>query len=269
MLRSVRRAAARVKFVRDIYLAWNLAMSLFLRDLRGKYRRSMLGHAWAILQPLMFLGLWILLRSFFGIKQTQMPYAILLFGGMIPWSLFAGIINGSTPAIVSNSGIIKKMSVQREIFLGANTLSVLLDVLIMSLIFIVLLAYYRITPGWNILWAPFFLLLFGLFGFSIGLFVAAFGVFRSDITIVVTYILQIWMFLNPIIYPTEMVPENLRTFYYLNPTVPLLEGFRNAVVLNLAPDGISLIYSIVAIVVSLLISWPLFRRRAAYFADEL
>lgn len=266
---GLRQRAAATEWIRDVYLAYNLAISLFLRDLRGRYRRSMLGHAWAILQPLMFLGLWITIRSFFGIRDSKIPYPLLIFSGMIPWNFFQGIINGSTPAIMNNAGIIKKINIDREIFLIVNVLNMIFDMLMMILLFSLMLLYYRADIGLNLLWAPLYLLLMGLLGFAVGMFVSAFGIFKSDITMAFTYVLQIWMFLNPIIYSVESVPAKYRFLYYLNPTVPLIEGFRNSVVLNQGPDWIHLMSGVVFILATLAIAWPLFRKRAAFFADDL
>ena len=246
-----------------------MANALFQRDLKGKYRRSMLGHAWAILQPMMFLGLWITIRSFFGIKDTKIPYPILIFSGMIPWNFFMGIINGSTSTLLSNAGIIKKINIDREIFLLVNVMNSLFDMLMMLLLFTVMMIYYGIVPGWNALWAPLYLFLFGLLGFSVGMLISSYGIFKNDITLAFTYILQIWMFLNPIIYPLETVPARIRFYYLLNPTVPILESFRNSIVLNQPINWKYVLYSTCFTIISLLISWPLFRRRAAFFADEL
>lgn len=244
--------------------------SLAERDIKARYRRSALGHVWVVLQPLLMMSIWLIMRSFFSIPSNGAPYVVFVYSGMVLWSYFSNIINNCAPSISSNAGIIKKIKVPREIFLLAAVTTATFD-LIMSLgILGIVMAIYDVGFTPMLLMLPYFIIFTSILGLAVGMVISAIGIFKSDIIMATNFLLQIWMFLTPIVYPLTSVPEEWRRLYsFVNPMVGLIDGFKNIVVFAKLPDWSSLTSASLFTLILLYFAWPFFRRRAQYFADVM
>lgn len=248
---------------------FNLLWALVLRDLRTRYRRSVLGPLWAIIQPLALMIMFTVIRNFIKISSDGLPYVLFSYTALIPWQFFSSAITRSGPSIMTNASILKKIALPREVFPLAELITALFDMLISGAILAGMMLYYRVQMSWSLLWLPLLVLLLGVLAFAVSLFISALGTFKSDFLLAAPFLLQVWLYATPIIYPLSSVPERWRSLYQLNPTVGLIEGFRSVLLRSSSPDlglvGISALGSLLALAVA----WPLFRRMSQYFADVL
>ncbi len=248
---------------------WLLIYTLAKRDIQVRYRRTIAGFFWAILDPLFYLGVFAILRSFLGISSGKMPYLIFTFSGLIPWTLFLSIVNGCTPSILTNSGILKKMKLPKELFLLVAAITAIFDFFMALIVMAIMMIIFSVPFTWQLLWLPLLLGLMVIFALGMGMWITANGIFHRDYMKISAYVFQFLFFLSPIIYPIEQVPQNLRFFYSLNPFVGLLSGFRNVLGAGKMPDFILLGYALPTIIVVFLLGWSAFRQKSPYFPDVL
>ncbi len=240
-----------------------------MRDVAARYRRSWLGLGWAVLQPLVLMVLFSLLRNFISIPSDGLPYMVFSYTALIPWTFLTSSIHTCGSSIISNATVIKKVAIPREVFPLAAVVTALFDMIIAGLILAGMLFWFRIEISWNLLWLPALILLTAGLAFGAGMFVAGFGTFRHDFILLTPFVLQGWLYLTPVIYPLSAVPEGWRTLYALNPMVGLIEGFRNVILQASPPPITELSYSAGVIVLMMMLAWPLFRWLSQYFADVL
>lgn len=254
---------------RKLRHAWNLLWALTGRDVKARYRRSFLGPLWAVIQPFFLMVVFTAIRGFVDIPSDGIPYPIFSFSVLVPWTFFATGVTQAGPSVLSNAGILKKMAVPREIFPLAAILTAAFDMLMAGLVLAGMMLWYRVPVGWSLLWLSVLVGLTGLFAWGMGMCLAALGVFRRDFLLAGGFLMQLWLYATPIIYPLSSVPEQWRTLYCLNPMVGLLEGFRSILARGLAPDLGLLLLALPGIALALLVGWPLFRTMSQYFADVL
>jgi len=240
-----------------------------MRELKGRYRRSLLGPAWAIIQPLFYMVIFTFIRGVLNISSEGVPYVIFTYSALVPWTLFSNGVTRCGPSVSSNAGILKKIAIAREVFPVADVVVSLVDFLISSLILVGMMIWFRVPVGWSLLWLPVLVLLTALLTLGVGMAVAALGTYRHDIIFALPFLMQFWLLATPIMYPLGNVPERWKFLYSLNPMVGIIEGFRQAMVKGMAPDLGLLAVSLLGIVVLWLVAWPLFRYMSQYFADVL
>lgn len=239
------------------------------RDIKIRYKQTVLGSMWAILQPFMAM---IIFTVFFGglakIPSDGIPYPIFAYAALLPWTLFSESIVRSTNSMVVNAHIIKKVYFPRVALPISCVISPLLDFAIAFIILIFLMVYYGIVPTWNIVWLPAFILLAVVTALGIGLWTSAFNVLYRDFQFVVPFMIQMWMFASPIAYPASLVPSSYQLLYGLNPMSGVIEGFRWTLLGANAPSAIILVSTTISIII--LISGAfVFRRLQRTFADEV
>ena len=247
----------------------NLLWALVARDVRARYRRSILGPAWAILQPLFLMVVFTILRGFVDIPSDGIPYVIFSYSALVPWTFFANAVNNCGPSILSNAGILKKMAVRREIFPLAAVVTASFDLLMSGIVMAGMMIWFRVPVGWSLLWLPILILMTGGLALPVGMFLASLGTFRRDFLLAGTFLMQLWLYTTPIIYPLSSVPERWRSLYVLNPMVGILEAFRAILARGAAPDLALLAWAVPGIVLAWVVAWPLFRVLSQYFADVL
>jgi lipopolysaccharide transport system permease protein len=214
----------------------------------------------------------LIFTLFFGtlakIPSDGIPYPIFAYAALLPWTLFAESITRSTNSMVMNANIIKKVYFPRMALPISSVLSPLMDFALAFLILIALMVYYGKMPTLNIIWLPVFILMTIITSLGIGLWLSALNAMYRDFQYVVPFMVQIWMFASPVVYPASMVPESYRLLYGLNPMAGDIEGFRWALVGTNAPGPV--IYVSAAISLLLLISGAFFfRRMQKTFADQV
>ena len=253
------------KFNRFLTLTW----ALVCREITTRYRRSILGPLWAIIQPLILMLVFTLLRGVISIPSEGVPYVIFSYSALVPWTFFTSSINRCGPSILSNGSLIKKIDMPREVFpLSAITTS-FFDFMMSSIVLVGMMVYFKVQFSFMLIWLPILLLTTSVLAFGIGMFISSIGCFKRDIIIATPFIAQIWLFATPVIYPTSSVPQKWLWLYKINPMVGIIEGFRNVLVKGQSPNLELLFYSLVITLFVLLFSWPLFRWLSQYFADVL
>ncbi len=247
----------------------SLLRALTYRDITSRYRKSLLGPAWALIQPLVYMVIFTFIRGVTNISNEDIPYPVFTFAALVPWTFFSNAVIRSAPSIVSNANIIKKISVPREVFPLSAVLTSLFDFFMAGTVLALLMAYYRISIGLALLWLPVLLLITAILAFSIGMFLASFGTFKRDLVMGSTILMQFWLFTSPIMYPLSQVPDKWKTLYMMNPVVGLIEGYRNIFLKAAPPPAEPFFWSVVVTLIILAITWPLFRWISQYFADVL
>lgn len=238
------------------------------RDIKVRYKQTILGGAWAVIQPFFTM---VVFSIFFGklakIPSEGIPYPVFSLAGLVPWAFFANGMNQASTSLVGNSNLIKKVYFPRLAMPLASVLSGLVDFTLAFLMLIGLILYYGIIPTINVVWLPFFVMLAFITSLGVSLWLSAMYVEFRDIRHVVPFLTQIWLFATPIAYPSSLLSEPWRTVYGINPMVGVVEGFRWALLnTQTAPGPMIIVSSTVAVV--LLISGAFyFRRMEKNFAD--
>lgn len=245
----------------------NLTKALVYREITTRYRRSILGPMWAIIQPLVLMVVFSLLRGVIDIPSDGVPYIIFSYSALVPWTFFTSSINRCGPSILSNGSLIKKIDIPREVFPLSAIATSFFDFMMSGIVLAGMLLYFKVPFTSMLLWLPILLLTTSILAFAIGMFIASIGCFKRDIIIATPFIIQIWLFATPVIYPTSSVPEKWMWLYKINPMVGIIEGFRNVLIKGQCPNMELLVYALIITSVCLVVAWPLFRWLSQYFAD--
>ncbi|RYX82797.1 ABC transporter permease [bacterium] len=245
-------------------LLWFMAM----RDVQVRYKQTVLGAAWAIIQPVMSMIVFSIFFGKFGkIPSDGLPYPVFAYTALLPWQLFANTLGQASNSLISNTNLLTKVYFPRLIIPLSAALSGLVDFCIAFVVLLGLMAYFHIVPGWGIVFLPLLLLFAITAALAIGFWLCALNVQYRDVRYVVPFLTQLWMFATPVAYPASMVPEKYRLFYALNPMTGVVEGFRWALLggkgISLPIMGMSLLATLLLLVGGLFY----FRRFEASFAD--
>jgi len=218
---------------RELWQYRELLRFLVVRDIKVRYKQTMLGGLWAILQPFMNM---VVFTIFFGhlakIPSDQLPYPIFVYTALLPWQFFSGGIGSSGNSLVANSHLISKVYFPRMIIPAASLGAGCLDFLIAFILLIVMMIYYGISPGIGILLFPILMTLVAVAALGVGMILAALNVAYRDFRYVIPFLVQFWLFATPVIYPVSIVPKQWRWLINLNPMAGLITGIRSSL-LNL------------------------------------
>ena len=242
------------------FLAW--------RDIKVRYKQTVLGAAWAIVQPFFTM---VVFSLFFGklakVPSDGIPYPIFAYAALVPWTFFANGLNQSSNSLVGSANLIKKVYFPRLVVPIASVISGVFDFILAFLVLLGMMLYYGIFPKANIVWLPFLLLLTLTTSLGVGLWLSALNVQFRDVRYTVPFLTQFWLFATPIAYPSSLLSQPWRTLYGINPMVGVVEGFRWALLgTDTAPGPIMIVSSLVAL--ALLIGGAYyFRRLEKSFAD--
>jgi lipopolysaccharide transport system permease protein len=257
--------------VRQVVARRELLLALVERDLRVRYKQTILGVLWAVIPPLMLM---VVFNIFFGrlakMPSEGFPYPVFVYAGLLPWTYFSAVISASTTSITASHTIIAKVAFPREILPWVPIVGSGVDFLVSAVIFAGLLAFYGVGVAWTAIFVIPLLLLQIVFMASMSLLFAAFNVYFRDVRYLVPYALQLWLFTSPVIYSARTVPEWLRPFYLvLNPMATIIDGYRQVVLRQSLPD-FGLIGVLAAITVGLLvIAYVIFKRAERHFVDVI
>lgn len=251
----------------DLWAYRELLYLLIWRELKARYKQTVMGVAWVIMQPLMTT---IIFTIFFSklarIESDGIPYPIFAYAGLLPWSFFASSVTNSSSSLVANAPLITKVYFPRLILPGATIGARLVDFAVAFVLLIGMMIYYNVALTLNILMLFPLIVLVTLLALGVGMWTAALNVRYRDVGVALPVALQLWMFASPILYPLSLVPEKYRAVYMLNPMVGITEGFRSAL-FGLAFNRRALIFSVVVMLVLLVYSAYVFRRMEKSFAD--
>jgi lipopolysaccharide transport system permease protein len=238
-----------------------------LRDVKIRYKQTALGFLWAIIQPLFLM---VVFTLFFGnlakVPSDGIPYPLFTFAALIPWTLFAEGITRSTTSMVSNANIMTKVYFPRLIMPISGILSPLVDFAVAFVILILMMAYYGFVPTIAIVLLPAFILLALLTSLAVGLWLSALNVKYRDFQYTIPFLIQLWLFASPVVYPVSMLPQSWQYVYALNPMVGVIEGFRWALLGSKPPEALILV-SVGVVIILLIGGLFYFKRMEQYFAD--
>jgi len=238
------------------------------RDVKVRYKQTALGVAWAVLQPFFTM---VVFSLFFGglakVPSDGVPYPIFAYTGLLPWTFFAHGVTQSANSLVTNANLVNKVYFPRMAIPIAAVLSGLADLLPAFVVLIGMMFYYGIVPSTQIIWLPAFMLLATIAALGVGIGLAAINVHFRDVRHTVPFLVQSWLFLTPIAYPSSLVPEPWKALYALNPMVGVVEGFRWALLATEPAPGPILWISAAAAIVVLVATALYFRRLERTFAD--
>ncbi len=246
---------------------FNLLITLVLRDFQVRYAQSVLGWAWAILQPLALMLTFTFLQRFLHINTGGVPYPIFVLAALLPWSFFSTAVTQASHSLVSNTNLIKKVHLPRALFPAAAVVTALVDFLVSLLLLFSLLLYYHQPLSAKLLMLPLLLVPTLLFALGLGLLTSGLMVFARDLRFALPFILQLAMYVSPVLYSAQAVPEKYQTYFRLNPVVPTIEGFRAVILHNQWPDMAGFFQAALMTVFLLFIFYWGFRKSEKVFAD--
>jgi lipopolysaccharide transport system permease protein len=271
-VRSVTLIRARTGlFDLDLNSVWQYRELLYFlvwRDVKVRYAQAALGTGWTIVQPLIAVAIFtVVFHLFAKLPSDGLPYPVFAMAAVLPWTYFSEAARRSAFGLVGDADLVKKVYFPRLIIPLANIVSPLIDFAITLLVLIAFMAWYGIALSPNVLFLPIFVVMAMALGLSIGLWLGPINVRFRDVMHTLPFVLQIWMYATPIVYPLSMVPERWQTLYALNPTVGLIEGFRWALLGHGTLNATALLLSAVIIPAALFGGLVWFRRAERSFAD--
>lgn len=255
--------------LRDLWEYREILYFLVWRDIKVRYRQTVIGAVWAVIQPLMTMVVFsVFLGGLAKVPSDGVPYPIFAFAALVPWAFFASGLTLSANSLVASGHLITKVYFPRLLVPLGRVLSVLPDIGLSFAVLIAMVFWYgflRLDAG--LLWLPVLALLALITAFGVGLWLSALNVQYRDVQHAVPFLVQIWFFATPIAYPASLLQEPWRTIYGLNPLVGVVEGFRWALLGSGRPPGLPLILSTVAALLLLVSGAFFFRRVERTFAD--
>jgi len=254
--------------LKELWEYRELLYFLTWRDVKVRYKQTVLGAAWAIIQPFFMM---VVFSLFFGrlarVPSDGIPYPVFAFCALLPWQLFAHALTESSNSLVANERLITKVYFPRLAVPISAVLGGLIDFAIAFVILLLMMAYYRIVPTRAIFALPAFILLAIVTALGVGLWLSALNVKYRDVRYTTTFLVQFWLFATPVAYPSSIVPERWRMVYGLNPMAGVVEGFRWALLGKSQGPGGLLVVSIAVVILIFLGGLYYFRRMEAEFAD--
>ena len=256
----------------DLWRYRELFLVLAWRDVSVRYKQTIIGFAWALLRPFLTM---IVFTVVFGRlarlpSDGHAPYALMVFAAMLPWSLFSASLSEASNSLIGNERLISKVYFPRLIVPVATIVTAFVDFLISFVILLGMMVYYQFAPGWNILWLPFFTLLALLASLGPGLWITALNVKYRDFRYVIPFVTQFGLYISPVGFSSNIIPERWRLLYNLNPMVGVIDGFRWCILGGESPiywPGFGFSLAIVAFFLWLGISQ--FRKMEKIFADVI
>jgi lipopolysaccharide transport system permease protein len=254
--------------LRDVWAYRELLFFLVWRDVKVRYKQTVLGVAWAVLQPVMTM---IVFSVFFGrlagLPSDGLPYPVFTFAALLPWQLFAYALSESGNSLVASQNLITKVYFPRLVVPLAAVLAGLVDFAIAFAVLLMLMLYYGIVPGRAVVYLPLFVVLVIATALAVGLWLSSLNVKYRDVRYTIPFLTQFWLFLTPVAYSSSMVPARWRPLMGLNPMAGVVEGFRWALLGSGAAPGPELAVSVLAVAVLLTGGVIYFRQTERAFAD--
>lgn len=260
--------------LRELWDYRELLLFLSWRDVLIRYKQAVLGIAWAVLNPLVTMVVFTLIFSvLLGVQSSGgLPYAVFSYSALLPWNLFSGALTRSSTSLVSRANLLTKVYFPRLVIPFSAVSSGIVDFLIAFVMLLVLMGIYGVAFSWTMLFVPALVVLCLVIALSASLWLSALNVLYRDVQYIVPFVIQLGMYLSPVIYPITKIPESfhgipLRTLFALNPMTGVIQGFRWAVAGD-DPPSLALLAASVAVTLVLLVTGMFyFKRMERRFAD--
>jgi lipopolysaccharide transport system permease protein len=255
----------------DLGAVWRfreLLATLIARDIKVLYRQAALGAAWAVFQPIFAVTIFtVVFGNFARIPSDGAPYPVFAFAAVLPWTYFAEAVRRSGLVLVQDAELVRKVYFPRLVMPLSSVIAPLVDLAIAFVVLLVVMVLYGVAPTWRIIAIPPLVLVTAALALSIGLWLGPLNVRFRDVKHVLPFLIQVWMYASPVIYPLSMIPEQYRWFYSLNPMVGVIEGFRWALLGKGDPDVLALTIGACMSVALLGAGLVFFKRMERFFAD--
>jgi len=254
----------------SVWLYRELLYFLAWREIKVRYKQTVIGAVWAILQPLLTMVIFtVVFGNFAKIPSDGLPYPLFAYVALLPWEYFSQAISRSGVSVVNDANLIRKIYFPRLIIPLAAVVTPLADFCLSFLILLGMMLWFHVIPTWGMMALPLFLLMALLTALSAGLWLSALNVRYRDIRYTIPFLTQLWMYASPIAYPVSLIPEKWRLLYSLNPLVGVVEGFRWALLGKESPDFSIMAVSAVVVLVVLLGGLVYFKKMEQTFADVI
>ncbi len=262
-----------IKEIKDIYKWRELLWQMVGREVKARYKQSILGYFWVILNPLaqmlvMSFAFSIIMRIPTN-SASNIPYSIFLFVALLPWNLFTGSLSSAAGAIVGAGGLVTKIYFPRTILVIATIVAKIIDFLFANIVLVIYMIIYNIPININILWVIPIFFIQQIFTLGLSLFFAAANLLYRDIQYLLSMILLLWMYVTPVIFPADLVPERYRFVFQINPMAVIINAYRQVILAGGVPKYSSLAIAIVVSLITLLIGFKYFKSREKIFADNI
>lgn len=255
---------------RQLWEYRDLLVLLTRRDLSVRYKQSAIGVWWAIVQPLVLMGIFsVVFGRLASLPSEGVPYPLFALGGLLPWLFFSRALSGASESLVSSASLVTKVYFPRLVLPISKVVSGLVDLGIAFGLLLAALAWYQVLPGWQILFLPVFVGIATLTALALGLWLAALNVRYRDVGLLVPFLIQVWMYASPIAYSASLVPDRWRWAYDLNPVAGVVQGFRWCLFGTEPPAAMPLILSMAGVLVLLFTGLLNFKRAERDFADVI
>lgn len=257
--------------LRELWAYRELLFFLTWRDVLVRYKQAVLGVAWAVLQPVLTMVVFtVVFNRALGVSgspEDDIPYEVFSFAGLLPWQFFAGALSRSGTSLVGNANLLTKVYFPRLVIPISAVLAGLVDFLISFVVLLILMVSFGVYPGWGVFLVPVFLLLVIVTTLGVSLWLSALNVMYRDVQYLIPFLVQLWMFLSPVIYSTESIDnETVKVIYSLNPMTGVIGGFRWALLGERFPGGY--VWISVGVLVALFVGGLYyFKRMERVFAD--
>ena len=256
----------------DLWRYRELFYILAWRDLKVRYKQTVVGVAWSLVRPLLTMIIFTVIFSRIAKMPTvgAAPYPIMVFAGMLPWYFFANSLSEASNSLVGNTNLISKVYFPRLIIPASSFITSLVDFLISFALLIILMVWYQFVPSWHIIFLPLFLVLAFSASFGVGLWLTTMNVKYRDFRYIIPFIVQFGLYISPVGFSSSVIPEKWRLLYSLNPMVGVIDGFRWCIIGNSTPLYWPGLYaSLLVIVFALWYSIRHFRKMEKAFADYI
>ena len=253
----------------EVYQSRELFDTLIIRDIKIRYKQTVFGVAWAILQPLLTMLVFnVIFNRIPGVKPEGIPYPLFLFAGLVAWTFFTSAVTSAGTSLLAQQGLLTKIYFPR-LYVPASTVGAyLVDMAIGLALFVFLMPYYHYYPSINIIFLPLILLLIFCAAFGQGLVLASLTILFRDLRFVIPFLMQLVMFASPLFYQTKILPRPVQLLVAINPLTGIINAFRWSI-LGLPLDWSSLLISVAVTTVVLIFGLFFFRKTERYLADLL
>jgi lipopolysaccharide transport system permease protein len=271
-----------IAVVKNLIEYRELMAALAWKNIALRYKQAYLGIAWAVIKPLTLMLIFTLVKTFVGIDSGNIPYPILTFAALMPWTFFQESASDGVTSVVGNANLIKKIYFPREIFPLTAVVTKLIELGINFFILAGLMVWYQMLPSVYILWVPLIIIYTVLAALTISFVGAALNVYYRDVGAALPVMLSLLMYASPVIYPLQLVKDKLLvqqaagewsnflyTLYTLNPLAGIIDAFQSAVLRSEPPDLAAMVPGMILVAVLLPLSYVFFKRAESYFADVI
>ena len=257
-------------YFKDLWLYRELFYILSWRDIKVRYKQTVLGAAWSIIRPVLTTIIFTIVFSKIAKLQNpgNAPYILMVYAGMLPWQFFSNALSESSGSLIGNANLITKVYFPRLIIPGSAVITSMVDFLISFLILIVMMFIFQFTPSWQILFLPFFIIMVFMLAFGTGLYLTALNVKYRDFRYIIPFIIQFGLYITPVGFSSNIISEKWRLVYELNPMVGIINGFRWCILGDKISTS-SILISLIITAFLLIFGFRYFRKMEKTFADNI